>query len=163
MSAVSYVVRMRSSSDGTSVNRAIGARVAWYMKYVSEPRRTQAELAELLGIEQSAVSKKLTGRRPFFPHELYAIAEWLDRDLSDFLPVTVDAATVSPPPDSGPGPGRDTARYDSVVTGAYPATEATGRDTGLPAAPAVVAGFLVPNLLEVLGGVAGGPAAEAAA
>jgi transcriptional regulator with XRE-family HTH domain len=79
----------------TQVNRAIGARVAWYLKYSGGPRHTQAELAALLGIEQSAVSKKLSGQRPFFPHELYAIAEWLDRPLGDFLPVS--AALTSPP------------------------------------------------------------------
>lgn len=87
------------------VNRAIGARVAWYMRYSGETRRTQSELADLLGVEQSAVSKKLSGRRPFFPHELYAIAEWLDRPLGDFLPVT---DRMSSPPDNSPSSRGDT-------------------------------------------------------
>lgn len=98
--------------DSEAVNRAIGGRVAWYMKYAGDARRTQAELAALLGIEQSAVSKKLTGRRPFFPHELYAVAEWLDRPLSDFLPVS---DRLTSPPDAQVVPPHDrpgfTSRY----------------------------------------------------
>lgn len=90
-----------------AVNRAIGARVAWYMKYAGDTRHTQMELAALLGIEQSAVSKKLTGRRPFYPHELYTIAEWLDRPLGDFLPT---ATRMTAPPDIEPSSGGDTHR-----------------------------------------------------
>lgn len=74
------------SHDPEAVNRAIGARVAWYMRYDGGTKRTQAELAELLGIQQSAVSKKLSGARPFLPHELYAVAEWLDRPFTDLMP-----------------------------------------------------------------------------
>ncbi len=100
---MSYSRPMSNDRDTTStLNRAIGGRVAWYMKYAGDTRRTQAELASLLGIEQSAVSKKLTGRRPFFPHELYAIAAWLDRPLSDFLPVS---ERMGHPPDIGQAPG----------------------------------------------------------
>jgi transcriptional regulator with XRE-family HTH domain len=100
--------------DVTTLNRAIGGRVAWYMKYAGDTRRTQTQLAELLGIEQSAVSKKLTGRRPFFPHELYALAEWLDRPLGDLLPMSDELD--APPRNVGGGAdnsretGRDTDR-----------------------------------------------------
>ena len=96
----------------TQVNRAIGARVAWYMRYSGDTRRTQSELAELLGIEQSAVSKKLSGRRPFFPHELYAIAEWLDQPLGDFLPVTT---RISSPPDMPWEAGRNTHQFGDMI------------------------------------------------
>lgn len=74
------------SHDPDAVNKAIGGRVAWYMRYDGGSRRTQAELAELLGVQQSAVSKKLSGARPFLPHELYAIAAWLDRPFTDLMP-----------------------------------------------------------------------------
>lgn len=105
---MSYLVPMSTDRDNaSSLNRAIGGRVAWYMKYSGDTRRTQAELAVLLGIEQSAVSKKLTGRRPFFPHEIYAIAEWLDRPISDFLPVS---ERMGHPPDIGSSSGGDTHR-----------------------------------------------------
>ena len=106
---MSYIRRMSGNRDGSAaLNRAIGGRVAWYMKYSGDTRRTQAELAALLGIEQSAVSKKLTGRRPFFPHELYAIAEWLDRPLGDFLPVSEH---LSHPPILNQGTRPDTHEY----------------------------------------------------
>lgn len=105
--------------DVSALNRAIGGRVAWYMKYAGDTRRTQTQLAELLGIEQSAVSKKLTGRRPFFPHELYAVAEWLDRSLGDFLPLSneLDAPPrgVHTAADNMRGTGRDT---DELVAAA---------------------------------------------
>ena len=105
---MSYIRPMSTDRDGVSaLNRAIGGRVAWYMKYSGDTRRTQAELAVLLGIEQSAVSKKLTGRRPFFPHELYAIAEWLDRPMSDFLPISERLGSL---PDTGQGTGGFTHR-----------------------------------------------------
>jgi hypothetical protein len=98
-----------------AVNRAIGGRVAWFMRYAGGPRHTQTELAQLLGIEQSAVSKKLTGRRPFFPHELYAIAEWLDRPLSDFMPINGHLDT---PPDIPTGPGGITHRSTALPVAA---------------------------------------------
>lgn len=135
-------------TDGPAVNRAIGARVAWYMKYVSEPRRTQAELAELLGIEQSAVSKKLTGRRPFFPHELYSIAEWLDRPLSDFLAPSAEA--FSSPPDNGPGSGRNTHGYRQLPAVPYSGDPRTGRDTAEPVVTG--RGRPVGERLQALGG-----------
>lgn len=110
---MSYICRMSTDRDSVSaLNRAIGGRVAWYMKYSGDTRRTQAELAALLGIEQSAVSKKLTGRRPFFPHELYAIAEWLDRPMGDFLPISDRLSTL---PDTSRAAGRDTDRYATAA------------------------------------------------
>jgi transcriptional regulator with XRE-family HTH domain len=114
MSGMSYLGQMTTNRDGSvDLNRAIGGRVAWYMKYAGETRRTQTELAQLLGIEQSAVSKKLTGRRPFFPHELYAVAEWLDRPLGDFLPLS---ERLSSPPsiETATGTGEDTHRSHSM-------------------------------------------------
>lgn len=102
---MSYSGPMTDRDSASTLNRAIGGRVAWYMKYSGDTRRTQADLASLLGIEQSAVSKKLTGRRPFFPHELYAIAEWLDRPMGDFLPI---AERMGHPPDNRQGTRPDT-------------------------------------------------------
>jgi transcriptional regulator with XRE-family HTH domain len=110
---MSYIRPMSTDRDGVSaLNKAIGGRVAWYMKYAGDTRHTQADLAALLGIEQSAVSKKLTGRRPFFPHELYAIAEWLDRPMSDFLPVSSDLGRV---PDIREEAVRDTHRESPLL------------------------------------------------
>ncbi len=104
---------MSSNRDDVSaaLNRAIGGRVAWYLKYAGDTRRTQAELADLLGVQQSAVSKKLAGHRPFLPSELYAIAEWLDRPLGDFLPMS---AELSDPP--SPRLGRDQAARNSYLS-----------------------------------------------
>ena len=112
-SGMSYSRPMSSNRNEApaQVNRAIGARVAWFMRYAGDTRHTQAELADLLGIEQSAVSKKLTGRRPFFPHELYAIAEWLDKPLGDFLPVS---SRLSSPPDISAASGPDTPHFSDA-------------------------------------------------
>lgn len=117
MSGMSYSRHMSNNRDEAlaQVNRAIGARVAWYLKYAGDTRHTQAELAQLLGVEQSAVSKKLAGRRPFYPHELYAIAEWLDRPLGDFLPVST---LLSTPPDTTHERGQDTRQFRTLADAA---------------------------------------------
>lgn len=105
---------MSITQDGVpeAVDKAIGARVAWFMRYAGT-RHTQAELAGLLGLKQSAISKKLLGHRPFQPHELYAIAEWLDRPISDLLPIK----GVDTPPDTWTSSRRPTGD-DAVLVAA---------------------------------------------
>lgn len=101
MDGLSYLSYSRAmtthSDDAGSVNRAIGGRVAWYMKYGGGMRKTQAELGHLLGLDQSAASKKLNGDRPFHVHELYAIARWLDQPIESIVP-SMDQLTTPPIP-----------------------------------------------------------------
>lgn len=96
MSGVSYFARMSSSEDqGSTVDRAIGGRIAWFMRSAGGKRRTQTELGEYLHLDQSAVSKKLRGERPFTIRELYAIAEWLERPIGS---IVAEADQLGEPP-----------------------------------------------------------------
>lgn len=81
--------------DEAAVYRAIGSRVDWYLRYAGD-RRTQSELGDLLGLDQSTVSKKLRGERPFSLPELYKTAVWLDRQVSDFIPSAENLAEAPP-------------------------------------------------------------------
>lgn len=76
---------MSNEEQGSAVDRAIGGRVAWFMRSAGGKRRTQTELAEFLHLDQSAVSKKLRGERPFTIRELYAVAEWLERPVGSIV------------------------------------------------------------------------------
>lgn len=76
---------MSTSDEGSAVDRAIGGRVAWFMRSAGGKRRTQAELGEFLHLDQSAVSKKLRGERPFTLRELYAVATWLERPIGSIV------------------------------------------------------------------------------
>jgi transcriptional regulator with XRE-family HTH domain len=87
---------MATERDGESaVYRAIGSRVDWYLRYAAD-RHTQSELGELLSLDQSTVSKKLRGERPFSLPELYKTAVWLGRQVSDFIPSAEDLAEAPP-------------------------------------------------------------------
>jgi len=100
--------------ESTAINRAIGSRVNWYLRYAGD-RHTQTELGDLLGLDQSAVSKKLNGARPFYLPELYAIAKWLERPVSDFLPSAEELSAAPPMP--APRPPR-TRRRVAAAAGA---------------------------------------------
>lgn len=54
-------------------------------------RRTQAELADVLGITQSAASRRLTGRMEFSASEVLQVAEWLDVPAARVLGEPADA------------------------------------------------------------------------
>lgn len=60
---------------------------------------TQTVFAEVLNISPSALSQKLSGRRPFFAGELSVIAASLGVPVADLLP----AIEVDPPRDPNPG------------------------------------------------------------
>lgn len=47
--------------------------------------RPQRELAELLGIDQSAISRALSGKRAFNLREVALIADWAGTDTDDIL------------------------------------------------------------------------------
>jgi transcriptional regulator with XRE-family HTH domain len=130
-----------SDDQAQAINRAIGSRVAWYMKYAGDRRRTQAELGELLDLDQSGISKKLAGARPFYMPELYAIAAWLDRPISDFLPSAHDLAAAPPLP--APRPPRARRRTAAASTGraavAADIRQGTGPDTRRYRLPALAA------------------------
>jgi transcriptional regulator with XRE-family HTH domain len=55
-------------------------------------RRTQKELAGVLGITQSNVSKRLTGVAEFSASDVLAIAAWLDVDPGRVLGEPVETA-----------------------------------------------------------------------
>jgi transcriptional regulator with XRE-family HTH domain len=59
---------------------------------LASQRRTQQELAVVLGITQSAASRRLTGRTEFSAAEILQIAEWLGVPASRVLGEPLDAA-----------------------------------------------------------------------
>ena len=67
-----------SYSPTESVAAAVRAELA-------RKRRTGVQLAELMGITQQSVSKRLCGNTPFSVTELVLVAEWLDIAPSVFL------------------------------------------------------------------------------
>lgn len=83
------------SDEGSAVDRAIGGRISWWMHHPDGRRRTQAELAAYLHMDQSAISKKLRGERPFTVRELYAVAEFLGRSVRE---IAVEPEELGEPP-----------------------------------------------------------------
>lgn len=59
---------------------------------VARQKRSQAQIAECLGIHQTAVSKKLRGDRDFTLPELVLVAELLRVPVTNFLPAQGAAA-----------------------------------------------------------------------
>lgn len=53
---------------------------------MSRRRKTQAELASLLGMAQSGISQRMNGKVPFDVEEIYSIALWLDVPITTLLP-----------------------------------------------------------------------------
>jgi transcriptional regulator with XRE-family HTH domain len=98
-----------SQKDQSAVDRAIGARITWYMKYAGGKRRTQAELGEYLELDQSGVSKKLRGERPFTVRELYDVASWLGRPVHD---IAAEPEDLDEPPMIMPRARRSSTTHD---------------------------------------------------
>jgi transcriptional regulator with XRE-family HTH domain len=59
---------------------------------LASQRRTQAELAAVLGITQSGASRRLTGRMEFSAAEVLQIAEWLGVPAARVLGEPVETA-----------------------------------------------------------------------
>lgn len=71
-------------SGGTigNINAQIGRRVYACME---KSGMTQGQLAAALGLTQAAVSRKLSGERPWFPGELQAVAGILDTTVGELF------------------------------------------------------------------------------
>lgn len=52
---------------------------------MARKRKRQAEMASVLGIAQSGVSARMSGKTPFDLNELYAVARWLDVSVKALL------------------------------------------------------------------------------
>lgn len=55
-------------------------------------RKTQRDLAEVLGVPQSSVWLRLQGRRSFHAEEIAAISKWLAEPLARLMPTKEHAA-----------------------------------------------------------------------
>lgn len=53
---------------------------------MARKRKTQTQLAAMLGLSQSGVSERLNGRVEFSASQLYRVSEWLDVSVSALLP-----------------------------------------------------------------------------
>lgn len=69
--------------DKKSENAVIGEKVHTLMW---RAKRTQAQLADLLGVHQSAVSNRLKGKTDWTAVELAITAGWLGVEISDLVP-----------------------------------------------------------------------------
>lgn len=56
---------------------------------IARSRKTQADLARVLGVRQQAVSARLAGRVPFRADEIATIAAWLDVPVATLFPESV--------------------------------------------------------------------------
>jgi transcriptional regulator with XRE-family HTH domain len=84
---------------GRTLNGKAAAQIRALM---AARRRTSAELAEVLGMSQSAASRKLNGEsRPFNLDQIQAVADWLDVPITDII-TPVPGLDYSPTP---PNPG----------------------------------------------------------
>lgn len=54
-------------------------------------RRSQSELADLLGLSQAGISRRMLGQTPLDVNELVRIADFLRKNPADFLPAQVAA------------------------------------------------------------------------
>lgn len=75
------------STTERSVNALVGERVhqaLWRRKI------TQTQFAPMLGVTQSALSRKMRGERAFGVDELLDISEYLDIPITDLLPKRKD-------------------------------------------------------------------------
>ena len=79
-------------------DQVIGERVHMLM---FRGRRTQGWLAEVLGMTQAAVSRKLRGQRPWLASEVLMVAHALDVSVTDLMPEPGQQRPM--PPDDGPG------------------------------------------------------------
>ena len=65
-----------------TIDEQIGERLYVQMR---RQKKTGVAAAEVLGIDQSSMSKKLNGTRPLALSELLALCEWLDLPIGDVL------------------------------------------------------------------------------
>jgi transcriptional regulator with XRE-family HTH domain len=70
-----------------TADQLIGERIHHLMW---RQRISQTRLAAMLGMTQSALSKKVHGERPWFASELIAVAKVLNTQVSALLPVEID-------------------------------------------------------------------------
>lgn len=71
----------------STVAEAVGMEVR---AGLARRRRTQNELAEVLGITPGTASRRLSGESPFDVVELIAIGAWLDVDPTSFIRSAVE-------------------------------------------------------------------------
>lgn len=86
-----------SLTDERSVNQLVGERVhqaLWRRKI------TQTQFAPMLGVTQSALSRKMRGERAFGVDELLDISAYLDIPVTELLPTRKDPHPEDP--DGGP-------------------------------------------------------------
>lgn len=85
-------MRLTQSPPAEAVLRTLPPTAAAVRGLLASHRRTQRELAQVLGISQSNVSKRLTGVSEFNASDVLAIAAWLDVDPARVLGEPADIA-----------------------------------------------------------------------
>lgn len=75
-----------------NINAQIGARV-WAR--AQKAGMTQGQLAAAMGLTQAAVSRKLSGERPWFPGDLMEVARLFDMTVGELFGESVAAPLFS--------------------------------------------------------------------
>lgn len=70
-------IRLRHNVCPMRTGHALPAHITQIRGVLAQRGHTQAQLAAALGMTQPAISKRLTGRRPFTTTELEAVADFL--------------------------------------------------------------------------------------
>lgn len=73
------------------IREAIAARVRGAL---AEARKTQRQVADVLGIDQSAVQLRLAGTRAFRAEELAALSDYLGVPVERFMPTPTEAGAA---------------------------------------------------------------------
>lgn len=104
---------------------------------IKRQRRTQREVAAVLGIPQGPFWQRLHGNTPFRADELAKLSEYLEVPVSQFYGDLVSAEASGPPdnrppskPPAGPGPGHPGGPpppSPTSPTPANPPAKTTGR------------------------------------
>lgn len=87
---VSIFTRM----NPTTIYQEIGLAIKARRKQLD---MTQEHLAVLIGMSRASLANIETGRQTVLIHHLYKIAEQLELDITDLLPIQIDCTTVSTP------------------------------------------------------------------
>lgn len=85
-------MRLHQSGTAEAVPSTLPPTAAAVRGLLASHRRTQRQLASVLGITQSSVSKRLTGQAEFSASELLAIAAWLQVEPARVLGEPIETA-----------------------------------------------------------------------
>lgn len=87
---------MTTNGGGGQISRNINADIGRRINLkMADAGMTQGQLAAAMGLTQAAISRKLSGERPWFPGELMDAARILDMTVGELFGESVAAPLFS--------------------------------------------------------------------